>query len=118
MLQPLMAVPNAPWKERFRVPVQFAEPAKEDPQRGLVVSNHTGIFQLYAWDIPTGALRPVTNRPSGVAFGSIAPDDRSIYYLHDEQGNEIGHFVRLPFEGGAAENLTPDLAPYSSFSFA
>ncbi|HZG68517.1 MAG TPA: prolyl oligopeptidase family serine peptidase [Herpetosiphonaceae bacterium] len=118
MLHPLMAEADAPWKERFRVPVQFAAPAKEEPRRGLVVSNHTGVFQLYAWDIPGGTLRPVTDRPSGVAFGTIAPDGRSISYLHDDQGNEIGHFVRVPFDGGTAEDLTPNLPPYSSFSFA
>ncbi|HZG67682.1 MAG TPA: prolyl oligopeptidase family serine peptidase, partial [Herpetosiphonaceae bacterium] len=31
--------------------------------------------------------------------------------------NEIGHFVRVPFEGGDPEDITPDLPPYSAFSF-
>ena len=116
MLQQPMLEPDALWKERFRVPVQWVQVAKEAPDRGLVVSNHTGVFQLYAWDIPTGDMRPLTDRPSGVAFGMLAPNGRSVYYLDDEQGNEIGHYVRVSFAGGAPEDLTPDLPPYSSFS--
>jgi dipeptidyl aminopeptidase/acylaminoacyl peptidase len=35
--------------------------------------------------------------------------------MKDEGGNEIGHFVGIPFEGGESQDLTPDLTPYSSF---
>ncbi len=41
---------DTPWKQRFRVPEQYVQVAREDPDRGLVVSNRTGAFQLYAWD--------------------------------------------------------------------
>src|SRR5690606_38307395 len=34
----------------------------------------------------------------------------------DQQGNEIGHFVRVPFEGGEPEDISHDLPLYSSFS--
>ena len=30
----------------------------------------------------------------------------------DTKGNEIGHFIRIPFEGGEAEEVTPDIPPY------
>jgi dipeptidyl aminopeptidase/acylaminoacyl peptidase len=33
--------------------------------------------------------------------------------LDDELGNEIGHYVRVPFEGGVPEDITPDLPPYN-----
>ena len=51
-------------------------------------------------------------------FGALSGDGRYVYYLDDKQGNEIGHFVRLPFEGGASQDLTPDLPLYSSFAFS
>jgi WD40 repeat protein len=73
------------------------------------------VYHLYAWDVPTGELRQLTDRPSGVVNGSISPNGRSVYYFDDQQGNEIGHFVRVPFEGGPAEDMTPTLSPYSAF---
>jgi dipeptidyl aminopeptidase/acylaminoacyl peptidase len=74
-------------------------------------------MQLYAWDVPSGSLTRLTNQPAGVVLGTISPDGNSIYYLHDAQGNEIGHYVRVPFTGGEPEDLTPDMPPYASFAF-
>lgn len=115
MLKELQLDANAPWKQRYRAPQTFVQVARENPRRGLATSNRTGVYQLYAWDVPTGELRQLTDRSSGVAFGSLSPDGRSVYYLEDAQGNEIGHFVRVPFEGGAPEDIAPDLPPYSAF---
>jgi dipeptidyl aminopeptidase/acylaminoacyl peptidase len=107
--------PDSPWKRRYRIPATYTQLAKAAPERGLAVNNATGVFQLYAWDVPTGALRQLTHRPTGIVNGQISPDGRWIYYLEDQAGNEIGHFVRVPFEGGIPEDVTPDLPLYSSF---
>ncbi|MCB9445817.1 MAG: S9 family peptidase, partial [Ardenticatenaceae bacterium] len=118
MLNKLQLDDYAPWKQRFRAPViLWTQLAKAAPDRGLAVSNKSGKYQLYAWDVPTGALRQLTERPTGILFASFAPDGRYVYYLDDKQGNEIGHYVRIPFEGGEVQDVTPNLAPYSSFFF-
>jgi dienelactone hydrolase len=39
-----------------------------------------------------------------------------VYYLDDQLGDEIGHYVRVPYEGGEPHDLTPDMPPYASFS--
>ena len=107
----------APWKQRFRAPVvPSTQLAKAAPARGLAVSNRTGVYQLYAWDVPTGTLTQLTHRPEGKTSGIISPDGRHVYCLDDDQGNEIGHYVRVPFEGGEPEDLTPDMPPYSSWT--
>ena len=107
----------APWKQRFRAPtILWTQLAKAAPTRGLVVSNVSGVTQLYAWHLLTGELVQLTNRPDGQLLGLISPDGRYIYYLDDKQGNEIGHFVRVPFEGGTPEDITPNLPLYSSFN--
>lgn len=107
---------DAPWKARFRAPrIAYTQLAKAAPERGLAAGNMSGAYQLYAWDVPTGELRQLTDRPSGQLSGSISPDGRYIYYLDDEQGNEIGHYVRVPFEGGEPEDVTPDMPLYSSW---
>jgi dipeptidyl aminopeptidase/acylaminoacyl peptidase len=72
---------------------------------------------LYAWDVPSGNLKRLTDQPTGVNIGWLSPDGKYIFYLHDEKGNEIGHYVRVPFDGGESEDITPDMPPYASSSF-
>lgn len=113
-MNPLNLAADADWKQRFRAPkVTFSTVAKRNPARGAVVTNQSGIYQLYAWDVPTGALRQATTLPAGTRSGSISGDGRWLIYHHDESGNETGHLHRVPFEGGDKEDLTPDLPPYT-----
>lgn len=119
MLIPLDTIPNAPWKLRFRAPsVAMAQIARNNPDRGLVVTTNTGQYQLYAWDVPENALRQLTFKPEGVVGGTISPDGHDVYFMQDDNGNEIGHFVRIPFEEGQAEDITPDMELYSAFGLS
>ena len=116
MLKEPLLDSNAPWKKRFSAPVVlYTQLAKGAPTRGLAVGNQSGVMQLYAWDVPTGKLRQLTTRPEGVLYGEISPDGRYLYYLGDQKGNETGHVVRVRFEGGPLEDITPDLPPYTLF---
>jgi len=111
--------PNAPWKQRFRAwVVALASVASRAPERAIVTANKSGVHQIYAWDVPTGQLRQLTFTEAGKVMASLSPDGRFVYYMRDEQGNEIGHVVRVPYEGGEAEDITPDLPPYASGSTA
>lgn len=107
---------EATWKQRYRAEQSIASLARFAPTRGLVASNRSGQFQLYAWDVPSGNLKQLTSRPHGTLFGSISPDGRFIYYFDDQLGNELGHFKRLPFEGGSPVDMTPGLPPHSMSS--
>lgn len=110
---------HAVWKQRFRAPVILGtQLARANPTRGLAVGNATGRFQLYAWDVPSSTLRQLTERPTGIISTELSGDGRHVYYLDDKQGNEIGHLVRIPFERGVPQDLTPDLPPYSCWAFA
>ena len=111
-----MANLSGPWAARFRVPlVRGVQVAADAPARGLVASNVSGTFQLYAWDVPSGRLRALTDRLTGVIAGAISPDGRFVYYHDDAGGNELGHFVRMPFEGGSPVSITPGVPPYPTF---
>lgn len=114
MLRELQVEADAPWKQRFRVPtVLWTQLAAAAPTRGLAASNQSGVYQLYAWDVPSGGLTQLTHRPEGQVFGVLSPDGRFIYYLDDKLGNEIGHLARMSFEGGELQDITPNLSPYS-----
>lgn len=104
---------NTDWRRRFQITQNFPQLARANPQRGLVTSNRSGVFQLYAWDVESGALQQLTSTPTGRTWGVLAPNAEAIYYLRDEAGNERGHVVRVPFEGGSEIDMTPELPPYS-----
>lgn len=119
VLKPLNLDENAPWKQRFRAPsIAAAQIARADPSRGLVTSTSTGQYQLYAWDVPSNSLRQITHRSDGTVFGVLSPDGRWVYYLQDEGGNEMGHFVRVPWSGGEPRDITPGVPPYSAFGLS
>ena len=107
---------SAAWKQRFRSAViTSTRIARLAPTRGLVMSNRSGIYQLYTWDVPTGELRQLTDRFEGLLYGIISPNGRHVYCFADSKGNELGHYMRLTFEGGEAEDITPDMPPYPTF---
>ena len=104
-----------PGRKRFLASyIRWTKMADQNQRRGLVGTNLDGIQQLYAWDVESGELEKRTDAPAGITSGMISADGRYIYYHRDKQGDEIGHFVRIPFEGGEEEDVTPDMVPYSS----
>jgi dipeptidyl aminopeptidase/acylaminoacyl peptidase len=121
-MNPLNLSPNAPWRQRFNVSVvAFTQVAKLNPQRGLAVTNRTGVYQLHSWDTVTGELTALTNASAGVVFGGLSPDGQWVYYHKDQQGNEIGHFVRVPWGSSpdiGPEDITPEMPPYASYSIS
>lgn len=107
------------WEARFRAPrTAWVQIAGGRPERGLVCTNRTGVYQLHAWDVDSGALRALTDEPTGRTAGFLSPDGRRVVWLQDAAGNELGHLVAVPLEGGAPVDLTPDRRPYTSYNAA
>lgn len=105
------------WEERFYAPtIQWAYAASNTGGRAITVSNKSGKFQLHAHNFETGYDRQITRKQSGALFGSISPAGKYIYYLSDITGDEYGHFVRVPFSGGTAIDMTPEMPPYFSYT--
>jgi len=108
---------DAPWKRRFQIPRIGVQFASGNPDHVLVISNESGTYELYAFDLPSNALRKATSRPTGTMYGMISPDGRHIYYMDDKQGNETGHIVRVPFGGEReAQDMTPSMPEYTLVS--
>ena len=106
------------WKKRYLASdIRWAAVASHNPQRGLVSTNLNGSYQLFAWDVPTGNLRQITNNPIAIANGEISADGETVYYHQDKGGNEIGHYMQIPWHGeGEPQDITPDLPLYSSWN--
>lgn len=105
---------DAPWKERFRAAsIIFSSIARNEPGNGLAITNKDGLYQAYAWEVNSGRLSQRSSRPEGLISAAISPDGKFIYYLDDEAGNEVGHYVRVPFGGGDPEDITHSLPAYN-----
>src|SRR5260370_8051129 len=120
MLKELRVDAAAPWKRRYRLPITYAvQVAALMPTRGLAVSNKSGVYQLYAWHVPTGELTQLTNREEGVVRSSLSPDGANVYYLQDRKGDEFGHILPAPFDLFFPDDIPHHLppSPNPSFSF-
>jgi len=113
---------EAIWKRRFRAPVvMFPTWAREAPERLLYLSNAGGKFEVYAWDQRTGEKRQITNRSEGTGHrvpSRLDPRGEWIWWFDDEKGNELGRWVREPWDGGTRETIAPQLAPAYSARIA
>src|SRR5215213_3636553 len=99
-----------PWEQRFRAAsVTFPHWARHAPDRLVQSSNESGAWQVYAWDRATGERRQVTDDPIGVAGGAATPDGSGVVWFHDVTGDEVGHWLVAPFDGGDARPLAPDV---------
>ena len=97
-----------PWEERFRAPsVAFPHWARHAPDRLVFSSNESGAWQVYAWDRSTGLRRQVTDDAIGVYGGAATPDGSGVVWFHDVTGDEVGHWLVAPFEGGDPRPLAP-----------
>ena len=106
---------EATWKRRFRATtVMFPTWSREQPERLLYLSNAGGKFEVYAWDQRTGERRQVTDRAEGTGYrvsSRLDPRGDWIWWFDDEKGNELGRWVREPWQGGPRETIAPQLAP-------
>ena len=104
------------WQARFRARVvHWTLPATANRRRALAASNRSGITQLYGWNVGSSELTQLTDRPTGTSAGTISADGRWVHYVEDTSGDELGHWMRVPIEGGEPVDLTPDMPAYASY---
>jgi dipeptidyl aminopeptidase/acylaminoacyl peptidase len=85
--------------------------AEDRPQHLLQVANDEGRFELYGWDLASGARRRLTARPEGTRRGEIEPDGRHVWWFDDQRGSEHGVWRSQRFDGGPAVPAAPQLPP-------
>ena len=89
---------EARWRDRFSAArVSLPDPARDDPQRAVYVSNESGRYELVCWDIPSGAKLQATDRADGTASGTLSADGRSLWWFDDTGGDEFGAWKYQPF---------------------
>ena len=104
------------WEQRIRAPrVLLPDSARGDPTRSVVISDETGVTEVYAWDRRSDHRRRVTDRPKGTSHARPDFTGDWVWWYRDTDGDELGSWVRQPFTGGRDEEVAPGLPPsYSS----
>jgi dienelactone hydrolase len=100
------------WRSRFTAArLSLPEPARDDPNHAVYVSNASGTFELVTWDVASRKSVPATDRPDGTTMGVLSADGKSLWWFDDHDGDEFGIWRNQPFGSGpvptdaAAESL-------------
>ncbi len=107
-----------PWKRRYRVSRStFPTWARERADRLVYLSNHTGKFEIFAWDRAAGKHRQVTDRPDGTGYrvpAWLEPDGERIWWWNDRKGDEFGTWTVEAFDGSDRREAAPLEPSYST----
>jgi dipeptidyl aminopeptidase/acylaminoacyl peptidase len=117
LAEPRRSLEAPAWEARFRAPrTYWVRIASGRPDRGIVCTNASGVYQLHRWSLGEPIGDPITTEPTGRTIGWITPDGEWVIWHQDQAGNERGHFVAERWAGGDRRDLTPDLPGYASFA--
>jgi dienelactone hydrolase len=106
----------APWEARFRAPrTLWVRMADRRPERAIACSNVSGVYQIHRWQVGEPIGEAMSSFPTGKAQAWISPDGEWVVWHADRAGDEVGHFVAVPWPGGEPIDLTPDLPGFASF---
>lgn len=100
------------WQQRF-LAVRRSLPrwAPDAPHRCTYATNASGVRQVWSWDAVEGRHTPITDKPTGVPWGVPTPDGAGVVWFDDTGGDEVGRYVRTPFDGGDARPLLANAPP-------
>jgi dipeptidyl aminopeptidase/acylaminoacyl peptidase len=94
------------WEHRFRAPkMTLPHWSRGAPDRTVLASNESGVWQVHGWDVASGERRKVSDHPVGVTQGYASPEGAQIVFWQEDTGDETGRWLAQPFEGGASEPL-------------
>ena len=106
-----------PWEARFRAPrTLWVRMADRRPERAIACTNVTGVYQVHRWQVGEPVGEAMSAFPTGKSAAWISPDGEWVVWHADRAGDEVGHFVAVPWSGGEPIDLTPDLPGYASFA--
>ena len=108
---------NTSWQKCFGAEMAVFSEVVADGEQGWVLKRSAaGTFEALGWHVLTGDLTPLIDETMSFSLlnMTMSPDGRSLYFLQDDRGNELGHLVRLDVTGASElVDVTPEMTPYS-----
>jgi dienelactone hydrolase len=95
------------WKRRFTAPTiaDVAWAQADAPNRLGVVSNESGRWEAWSWDLATGERSVASTSGVGAEEAHVLPDGSGVVWWHDALGDERGRWMVTPFGGGEPRPL-------------
>jgi dienelactone hydrolase len=98
------------WIRRYRAArVSLPTWAADAPHRLVYATNASGVWQTMSWDLDTDTHTQITSKETGVLGGRPTPDGKGVIWFDDGAGDEVGRYVRSPFDGGEAVPYIPEV---------
>ncbi len=104
---PAAAVPDAlfddpaaelRWRARYSATrMSLPSLARDAQHRAVYVSNATGRYEVYSWDVTTDRHAVLTDRPDGTAHAQLSADGEQVWWFDDTAGDEFGVWRVQPF---------------------
>jgi dipeptidyl aminopeptidase/acylaminoacyl peptidase len=109
------------WRKRFSaVRISLPSWARDEPAHAVYVSNETGRYEVYCWDVLADVHSVATDRPDGTIHAALSTDGGTLWWFNDTAGDEFGFWSRQEF-GAAPGDWTvalPGVAPGYSAGLA
>ena len=102
------------WRSRFSaVRLSLPVPARNAQDRAVFVSNESGRYQWYCWDVVAGRRLQGTDRAEGTTVGALSANGQRLWWFDDSDGDEFGQWMAQPFGAtpGSAGIALPDVPP-------
>jgi dienelactone hydrolase len=101
------------WRQRFSaVRISLPHWARDAPGHTSYVSNETGRYEVYCWDVTGGSHSVATDRPDGTTHATLSADGAQLWWFDDNDGDEFGSWRAQPFGSGpgSAREALPTVA--------
>ncbi|MCW5854359.1 MAG: hypothetical protein KIT87_30095, partial [Anaerolineae bacterium] len=98
------------WRAAMRAPVQMPVAwAADRPDRLLVFVRGATQARMTAWEV---GQEPRPLPPAAkISYTWLSHDCETDYYVKDKHDSQVGHLIRVPWEGGEPEPVAPGLPP-------
>jgi len=103
--------PEVPtWEKRFRAGrVGLPEWALDAPSRCVVNATVAGVLEVHSFDVTSGELHRLTDRPEGTSSATIDDSGEFVWWFDDTAGDEYGVWRRQPFGSAPGEGVQDPL---------
>ncbi|WP_084614469.1 S9 family peptidase [Nakamurella lactea] len=113
---PLLDDPSAErrWRDRYSASrMSLPVPARDVAGRAAYVSNESGTYELYCWDVTGNLQLQATDRPDGTTLGTLSANGQGLWWFDDDAGDEFGRWMAQPFGAapGSAGEAIPGVPP-------
>jgi dienelactone hydrolase len=86
------------WRARYSATrISLPSMARDAQHRTVYVSNATGRYEVYCWDVTNDRHAVLTERPDGTVHAQLSADGEQVWWFDDTAGDEFGVWQVQPF---------------------